>query len=240
MKIGTRVFCSLLCVMLVGCSKAKNTVIPQDPKKWDSIAEQIKSLDDEEKRLATAYLMRMGVAAAFGGSPIPAGTTVGDAIKQEKDFEAKNKAEEAAAQALKAQAQAAQAAAIAKMSHLVTFASLSIRILPKDIEAGRFSPQISVPFVIKNNTEKEISGVKGTIVLEDLFGAPLQKLQIAADHSIPAGAQVTMPNYVWDLNQFQDADQHLMSVDLNKIKALFQPAMIVFADGTKEVAPEVP
>lgn len=180
------------------------------------------------------------MAAAFSHNAVvvPQGTTIGQAINQEKDFEAKAEEQQAQADALKAQAEAAAKAAAAKMNHLITFAALSISILPKDIESERFSPELSVPFVIKNNTDKDIAGVKGTIEVQDIFGAELKKLNISADKTIVAHGQATMADYVWELNQFNNDDEHLMSVDLSKVRAVFIPSMVVFADGSKESVPD--
>jgi hypothetical protein len=225
---------------LASCSDPKKTEIPSDPNKWETISDQVKQLDQEDKRLLAAYLARMGIASAFTHKAVvvPPGTTIADAISQERDFEAKMKSDDAAAAAVKQQAQAAAAVEINKMNQAATFAALGVTILPKNYDVGRYSPQVSVPFAIRNNTDKEISGIKGTIELQDIFGSTLRRLSIAADRSIPAKSQVTMGDYVWDMNQFDNDDQHLMSVDLTKVRAKFTPSMIVFADGTKIVAPD--
>jgi len=227
-------------LLLAGCSKVKSTVIPSNPKQWDTISDQVKTLDQEDKRLLTAYLMRAGLAAAFTNNAvaIPEGTTIGDAIEQQRQFEAKNSADEAKAEALKAQTEAAQAVATKRLKGLITFAGLGVSILPKDYEVQRYSPQLSVRFVIKNTTGKDIAGVRGSIVLQDIFGSPLKKLAVSADTTIPAGQSVNFSDYVWDLNQFSNDDSHLAATNLDKIKIAFSPQMIVFADGSKEVVPE--
>ena len=74
----------VISLFLVGCSNPKSAQIPTDPEKWEELKPQIEKLNEEDKKLLTQYLMRKGMGAAFGGDGIEAGTTVGEAIKEQQ------------------------------------------------------------------------------------------------------------------------------------------------------------
>lgn len=229
----------VLALALGACSRSKDVVIPADSSKWSELGDKTKDLSDDDKRLLGAYLMRTAMRQALAHEQgVPPGTTVGDAIAQEKDFEAKQKLEEAQAAALKARALAARNAAIEGMRHLVTFAMVSKTYVPKDIYANRFSDRVAFVFAVKNNSDKAIAGVKGTTEFSDMFGSPIKKMNLSLDEAIPAHGEKTFDTYYLDLNQFESGDQKLAGTDLAKMKVSFVPEMIVFADGTNQKAPE--
>lgn len=79
------------CLMVSACSKGpKETVIPTDPKQWSDIKPSIEKLDPADKQLIGKYMVRVGIGGAFTGQSIPPGTTIGQAIEDEKKFEAGN------------------------------------------------------------------------------------------------------------------------------------------------------
>ena len=230
-----------LALCLSACSRAKDTVIPSDPSKWSEISDQTKTLDDEDKQLLARYMLRNSLGNVFTHSGgIPPGTTIGEAIDQQKDFETKEKIAQAQADALKARALAARNAVLEKLNHLITFALVSKQYVPKDIMAERFSDQISFVFAVKNNTQKDIAGIKGIVEFRDMFDTPIENMNLSLDHTVPAQKEVTIDGYEMDVNPFKDNDQKLAATDLSKMKVRFVPEMIVFADGTNEKAPEEP
>jgi hypothetical protein len=235
---GTWIILLVLPLMLAACSRPKSLVIPTDSSKWSSLADQTKDLESEDKRLLGAYLVRAAAREALAHEQgVPPGTTVGEAI-YERDFEAKQKVEEAQAEALKARALAEHNAAIAHMKHLVTFAMVSKTYVPKNIYAERFNDRVTFVIAIKNNSPKNIAGVKGVIVFQDMFGSPIKRMNLSLDESIPARGEKIFDRYYMDVNQFESEDQKLAGTDLQKMKVIFEPEMIVFADGSKETAPE--
>jgi len=225
--------------VIAGCSRSKDTVIPTDSSKWSELADKTKDLNAEDKRLLGAYLIRSEMQETIAhGQGVSPGTTVGEAIDQEREFESKQKVQEAQAEALKARALAERNAAIEHMSHLVTFAMLTKTYVPKNIYAERFSDRVTMAFAIKNNSEKDIAGVKGVTVFSDMFGSPIKRMNLSLDQAIPAHSEKTFDTYYLDLNQFDSDDQKLAGTDLAKMKVTFDPEMIVFADGSSEKAVE--
>ena len=96
----------IISLFLVGCSNPKSAQIPTDPEKWEELKPQIEKLNEEDKKLLTQFLMRKGMGAAFGGDGIEPGTTVGDAIKEQKKWLEDKDAKEKAQAELKAKIEA--------------------------------------------------------------------------------------------------------------------------------------
>ena len=69
-------------VLVAGCSKPTDTVIPSDMSKWDTeLAPAVKKLSEDDRKLLTTFVMRAKMGQAFGkGEGVPFGMTVGEAI----------------------------------------------------------------------------------------------------------------------------------------------------------------
>lgn len=78
---------------LCACSGPKDTLIPTDISKLDSIAPQVDKLSAEDKKLLATYIIRHGLSKATGknGEWIPEGVTIGKAIDEERETEAAKK-----------------------------------------------------------------------------------------------------------------------------------------------------
>ena len=227
-------------LLLASCSGLKGTVVPSDPSKWDTIADSVKKLSDEDKQLFTGYAMRMTIGSAMAGGKgsIPPGTTIGDAIKAQREFLDKQKQEEAQAELLKAKVAAQRAQEVAKLNNAVTVALANMTVLPKSYDAGRFSDRLSLLLAVQNHTSKAVSGVKGRLVFKDQFGSDITGMTLSLDEDITPNSARSINGYGKDINQFEDSDTKLAVTPLSKMKVTFEPEMVVFADGTKMEAPE--
>jgi len=105
-------------LLLVSCSP-KGVVIPTDPAHWDQLSSSTKQLSTEDRRLLAGYLVRQSLAGAFsGGKPsVPPGTTIGQAIAEQKKFEADATQKQVADEILKAKAAAQLASAEAALNN---------------------------------------------------------------------------------------------------------------------------
>src|SRR4051794_28567215 len=85
---------ALACLVLLGaCSRATDTVVPSDMSTWDKeLAPVVQKLGDDDKKAFVEYIARMKMAEVFanGKSAIPFGTTVGQAITEQKKWMAEN------------------------------------------------------------------------------------------------------------------------------------------------------
>jgi len=233
---------ALFCMAaLAGCSP-KSTAIPTDSSKWDTLAPDVKRLNEEDRRLFAAYMARQGIASALsqGKVTVPVGMTIGKAIDDQKKFEADQKKAEAEAELVRAKAIAARAAAEKAMSDAAVLSIVQTKLIPENIYASRYSDQFALVIAVQNKSAKNISGIKGMVEFSDIFGAQIKSVQLSLSENIPAGKLETFSSYALDLNQFDDADNKLKNTDPAKIKAVFHPQMIVFSDGTDMKAPDVP
>ena len=103
----------------------------------------------------------------------------------------------------------------------------------KKLSKGQYgNDTINMIIVFKNETDKDISGVKGTAIFKDMFGDQIIGIGISYDEPIKAG-QVKEWDGVVDYNQFKDSHEKLVVTDTNKIDFSFVPETIIFQDGTK-------
>jgi len=226
-----------LALLLAGCNGAKNTEIPTDIQNLDSIKAAVDKLEPEERELVAGYVMRHTLGAAFGDKTagIPAGVTIGNAIDEQRNFLANKKIEEAKQAALKAELEARKEAAMKQMRDAVT-----VTLVNKAIEVERgYSGMVTdehfaASFGYKNNTDKAIAGVKGYISIKDLFGDEISGFAISNDDTIEPRSSITwrgsrsVKYAVGDNN-----DRKLAELDDTKYKVVWEPQVIVFADGSK-------
>jgi hypothetical protein len=222
------------------CSSPQDYKIPAESSQWkedEGFKSALQKLPDEEKRLLTAYLMRAGLAEAFGTTPPE--RTIGEAIENQKVFQAEKEAEQAAEDAEQAK-QAALAkkveedrqAAIAEARKALTVAVSSMKFIPSNFRAGTYQESFSLSIALQNNTKKDMSGIKGTVVFADMFDDEIKRVLLSVDESIPAGQAIQWSGSL-DYNQFKSEDMKLRSTDLAKLKITWEPDTYLFADGTK-------
>ena len=98
---------------------------------------------------------------------------------------------------------------------------------------------LEVIFGYKNNTAKDISGVKGRVSVKDLFGDEISAFQISNDSTIKAGQTATWGRIAFcAILPGNNKDRKLAELDDDKFKVVWEPQVIVFADGTKLALPE--
>jgi hypothetical protein len=234
-------------ILLIACNGAKNTLIPRDIDKMESIKPAMEKLTPEERELAAGYIMRHTLGAKLGGlfgvkegPGIPEGMTLGKAIEEQRKFKADAALEEAKQQALKAKLQAEREAAMKVMREATTVTLLSKKIASERGYSGIvLDEKIQVTFGYKNNTDKEIVGIKGLVLIKDLFGDDISRFQISNDTTIKAGQTSTWAGsrsvkYAFGNNN----DRKLAELDEDKFKVVWEPQMVLFKDGAKLTAPE--
>jgi hypothetical protein len=237
----------LACVLLAACENAKNTPLPQDLENMESIKPSMQKLTPEEQKLVTGYIMRHTIGAkmkgVFGGSEgpgIPEGMTIGKAIEEQRAFAAEQEAEEQKQAALKAVLLAKREAALKPMMEAVTVTLVSKELKSEHGFSGIVTDEkLVVTFGYKNNTAKDISGVKGYVSVRDLFGDELSGFAISNDTTIPAGQSVTWTGsrsvkYAIGDNK----DRKLADLEDSKFKVVWEPQVIVFVDGSELRLPE--
>lgn len=230
---------------LVACDGTKGTPIPRELDKMETIQPAMEKLTAEERELVAGYIMRHTVGAKLGalfggkeGPGIPEGMTIGKAIEEQRKFKADAAIEEAKQQALKAKLQAEREAAQKLMREAVTVTLVSKELASERGYSGMVTDEnLRVVFGYKNNTDKDVAGVKGNVSIKDMFGEEISAFLISNDTSIPAGQAVT-----WSGQRSvrfalgSNNDRKLAQLSEDKYKVVWEPEMIVFKDGSKLAA----
>lgn len=234
----------LAVVLLVGlgaCSKPADTVIPADMASWETaLKPSVEKLEQEDRRLFAAYMARAKMGEALGGAGLPPGTTVGAAIQGQRDFEARKAQEEAEARALAEKAKKEREAAMVKMREAVTVA-----IAGKSIEVERgysgmeIDRHLKLRVAYQNNTGTPVAGVKGRLVVNDLFGDELTVFAISNDDTIkPKETIYWVGNRSVKYRPNSSKDEKFAELADDKYTVTWEPEMVIFADGTKLVSPK--
>ncbi len=220
----------LLSVFIIGCSNPKDEVLPPNLNEADMkvLAEKVKSLNEEDKVLLTQYLMRSEMSKAFGGTGASTGTTVGEAIENQKQWAVEQKAEEQAKNERAAKLKAEKDAKTAEFEKAV-----SVTVFDKNLVKGDWQSFITLDVDIKNNSTKKIAGLKGVIRFFDKFGDLIVSFHFGDDTlNIPAGDSLKS-TFTWDYNQFMDEHSKFINTSLEGMTYKFEPEQILFEDGTK-------
>jgi hypothetical protein len=221
-------------------NKPNRTVIPTDTANWDKeLAPALAKLSDDDKRLAAAYLARAKLGELFGGAGIPSGLTIDQAIREQRNWEQAQAANDAEAKKLETRIKAEKEAVAKQISDLLTVALIDKRYVPHDYQSHIYSDSIVINIAFQNKGNKDIAGVKGKTIFTDMFGDVIKMVSLSYDEGIPAGKSVTWVGSV-DYNQFQKSDVRLRDIDKAKLQFSFEPETVIFADGTKISSPSVP
>lgn len=236
----------LAVILLAGCADHLDTIIPADISKLETIKPAVDKLSDEERTLLTGYIARhtigSAMASAFGGKadPIPEGMTIGKAIAEQRKLMAEKQAQEQAESALKAKLVAEQAAAVEAMRK-----AASVTIVSKKLENEYgysgivMDEMLNISVGYQNHTDKEIAGIKGMLIIQDLFGDEVTSFQISNDESIPPKGTTTWRgsrSVKYSLGTKDD--RKFAELPADKYKQVWEPQIIVFKDGSKLTLPE--
>jgi hypothetical protein len=234
-------------LIMSGCSNPKSVVLPTQLDKMDTIKTQMEKLTPEERELVAGYIMRHTIGSKLSGllggkevPGIPEGMTLGKAIDEQRKFKAEVQEEELKQAMLKAKLKAAQDAALSKMRDAVTATIISKAV---DTERGysgmALDEKIVVKFGFKNNTDKDMAGIKGTVDVNDLFDDELCGFSISYDKTIRAGETATwMGSRSIRFGMNSSKDRKFGEMEEGKYKVLWKPEIIVFADGSKLTLPK--
>lgn len=219
---------TLVAGMLLGCSNPHKYEVAKLTEEQKQ--ELGKKLTAEEGQKLTGYLLR----TSFGSKELPAGVTVGQAIKDQEAWIEKEKIEAAKAEELKKKVEAERKAkqeAFAKM--------LSVALVSKRNERGEYDQRmVMLDLAYENKSDKDIAGVKGVLRINDMFGDKIMNVRWSFDEGIGAKKTAFERGSGVKINQFMDDHMKLWNTDSDKVKATYEVQTIVFADGSRLDAPE--
>lgn len=221
-------------VLVAGCSKPTDTVIPSDMSKWDTeLAPAVKKLSEDDRKLLTTFVMRAKMGQAFGkGEGVPFGMTVGEAITVQKQWAEDQRLKAEEEKALKEKLAKQEIESQKLINEAVTVALLSKSQLPSDYRSGRYQNEQVFVVGIENKSAKKVVGVSGEIDFIDVFDKKVASTNFAASESIAPGATIK-----WTgsrrYNEF-DADQRAMwNLEEGKYTVKFSPWEVIFEGGEK-------
>ena len=215
-------------VLLAACSDPKGyevTKLTEEQRK--ELGQKLTA--DEGQKLA-GWMMRNVMA----GKEPPVGTTVAMALKQQDEWVAKQKEEEAKAEALRQKVEAERKAKQEEFAKL-----LSVVLVSKKNSMGEYSQRwVRLELAYENKSDKDIQGVKGLLTLNDLFGDKILNVRWSYDAGVAAKQTTVERKSGIDINQFKDSHMKLWNTDFDKLKSSFEVSTIIFKDGTRMDAPE--
>jgi len=215
-------------VLLAACSDPKGyevTKLTEEQRK--ELGQKLTA--DEGQKLA-GWMMRNVIA----GKEPPFGITVAMALKQQDEWVAKQKEEEAKAEALRKKVEAERKAKQEEFAKL-----LSVVLVSKKNSMGEYSQRwVRLELAYENKSDKDIQGVKGLLTLNDLFGDKILNVRWSYDAGVAAKQTTVERKSGIDINQFKDSHMKLWNTDFDKLKSSFEVSTIIFKDGTRMDAPE--
>lgn len=225
-----------LCIFLfpVACGDPRSTKIPADISELAKIQSSLDKLDSTDRGRVARYEMRARMGAIFGGSPPPASVTIGEAIKNQKAFEAAEARQAAADSILTAATAKERAEKMRLMGEALatTLTKLEVQGATSD-SYGQF---IYMHVAFQNRGAKPIAGVKGIAIIRDMFGDTVARRRISYDKGIPVNGSKPLRELV-GATRVDPADRRLAETPIEKLKFTFEPSVIIFDDGTKLEAP---
>ena len=238
-----RWFAPLLLIAVTACSGPRDTPLPKDISKMDSIKPAIEKLSQDERELVAGYVMRHTIGATFGAAfgvkadPIPDGMTIGKAIDEQRGFVEKQKAEVAAKKLEKEKADASRKALADQMAQVLSVRLTGIELHKASYRDFDVENYIKLTIEFDNKGSKAIAGVKGIATFKDKFGDTVSELPIKVEQEIPAGKNITV-RLSKRFNQFDAEDRRLANQDATTTNFTVSPEVVLFADGTKFEAPK--
>lgn len=237
---GKAIVTLLACLLLAACSDPRQTKLPADISKWSedkSLMEAVSKLDESERKLFGGYAARQVLTSAFGGNKVVSDSTLGDALKTQQAWVEAKAVEAAKQQALAEQVKQQQLVALKEMNGTLTASLLELKLNPVDYKNKQYSEYFSIKIALHNNTTEALSGVKGTVVFNDMFGEEIKRIGLTNDSQIDAG-QTYIYSGTMDFNQFQAADKKLAAADTAKMKFDWEPDTYIFISGKKQTMPK--
>jgi len=232
-RIGGAAF--VVCALLLGGCDPKNVKISSDPDRWGELESEIKELIESDQRLFEQYMARHVVGVAFnnGSAGIPADMTIGKAIEEQKKVRIVQDSMSSGAVVAGGSSLISRADIEREINNAIKVTIREPRIVPEDVGRRRFSDWFGMSVDVRNQSGKTISGIKGAVVFEDVFGGTVSQIDLQLNEEIRAKSNGTFTSYGKYLNRYNKSDIRLRDADFAKLRVKFVPEIIAFSDGTR-------
>lgn len=225
----------VLSAALIGCHSPADQPLTKD--NLAAIA-KTRALTGEEYQLLMGYELRTGwsnaMSGKYTGAPLDSNITIRAAIEAQRKWFRDDSVKAAASAATAAAALKRYEEETAKLRALIT-----VTPVKKSFAEYDYQSFVRFQMVAKNNGPQAVRGFKGHVLVTDLFGDVIARLEVKEDELLAAGAErVFSTSYGY--NQFMDRDTKLRFTDFEKMKFQWQPETVLLADGTSVSVPELP
>lgn len=187
-----------------------------------------KALNEKEKELLAAYVIRTGIAQIINEGDtavkLDSTITINEAIEKQRMWLIEDSirvAEE------KRKAQEEYLIKEKKLGELRNV--VLVAILEKEYREVDYKDYMICTVAIKNNSKKTIKGLKGVLDFKDMFGDEIIRLEIKYEENIPPAKRIN-ETIVYDYNEFMDEWVGFRSRSLDKMTAVWEPEIIIFRD----------
>jgi hypothetical protein len=169
-----------------------------------------------------------------GGKQLPPGVTVEQALKEQYDWQAKRKNDEASAAERDKRIDAEHTAKQQEFAKM-----LSITLVSKTDEVLKEDRKIVVLDILYDNkTDKDIQAVTGVIKFADVYGNHLIDLNWSHDGGIPAKHTSFEHDFSVAVNKTMETQMNLWDTGFENLKPTFDIELMTFKDGTSVKAAE--
>jgi hypothetical protein len=236
--IITLIICGLIlsigaiCIVAIRYTDVRNRVVTSDNLSTTLEAIGKSRLKSEDKEVFARAAMRNTLGGTFAvESIVLEGKTVGAIIREQRSFEAAQKAAEDARILAEKQARQEYEKQVARLRNQVSLMLLDKTSHPIDSMNGIYSEYVALKFKITNNSQKTIRGLQGSIMFKDIFGNLIKETGFTYDtQNIPPSKSIVY-NASLDINQFIDEDKRLYEKALKDLTCEFNPNQIIYSDG---------
>ena len=106
----------------------------------------------------------------------------------------------------------------------------------KNYNEWRFSNFVEFICKVENMTDKDIKGIEGNLIVNDLFGKHIITISFdITGEDILVNQYITIKGYGLEINEFMDIHMKLYNTDYDDLKFEYKVKQIVYTDGTVEL-----
>lgn len=107
--------------------------------------------------------------------------------------------------------------------------------LEENYDEWRFSPRVVFTFAITNNTEKDIKGIQGTLMIKDMFGSEIMAMGCDfTGETFYTGETLELSDLGFDVNEFIDSQLKVYNELYEDLIFEYTVTRIIYTDGTSE------
>lgn len=216
--------CTLL---LTACSPKDYTfTMSKDWRQDKKLQEHFQQLTHQEQDLFTAYTERVEQEGAAGKNSTGV-ISIDEAIQQQAKWQSEHQKIEAATAPAPTSDETAHLQLLKQMRSVITPAVTSLQYVKNKSAEGW-----ELGTTYKNHGSLKVTGIEGTLVISDGYGAEFKRSTVQSEMAIEPGA---LEAKVWNLeyDRKNAGDQALKKADVTKLVFSWYPSTYRFADGSQ-------